>query len=151
MRFLPQFYTLILLLPLGACDDDTTGPEEVAGTDATTSVEVDVSGGATPTFSWSPDCEAALLLVEGDFEGDTWHITTDEATWDDAAQANRIRSSVTYGTVPAGVDERYGPLTLVEGRQYQVLLWRISPDGDNAGCTATYQDACMIGRASFTR
>jgi hypothetical protein len=137
------------LLTLGACgDDDATGPEVC--TDDTGTVDVQITGGSSPTVSWSPACAVALFLVEGDEEGDTWLLSTDEATWDTPSQANRIGPPITYGTVPAGIDELYGPLDLVPGRRYEVILWRIPPTGNFDGCLAVFGGACMIGLEAFT-
>ncbi|HSM06773.1 MAG TPA: hypothetical protein VK858_19260 [Longimicrobiales bacterium] len=140
--------TALSILAVAGCDDDGTAPELC--TDDTTIVDVQISGGTSPTVSWSPACPVALFLVEGDEEGDTWSMNTDEDTWGTPSQANRIEPPVTYGVVPAGIDDTYGPLPLIAGRRYEVILWRIPPTGNFDGCIQVFGQACMIGLGDFT-
>ena len=87
-----------------ACGDDGAGPDPIACTDDTGTVAVTVSAGLQPMFNWEPACAMALLLVEAG-SGDVWGISTDNATWDDPAQANLIAPPITYGG-GAGVGAR---------------------------------------------
>lgn len=77
-------------------------------------VSVSISGGTTPTFSWSPDCPVNLVLVE-EGASDMWLI------WGDG---NVFEPGVRYGdNHPCAVDFRYeGPL--VAGVEYDVILYR---------------------------
>ena len=83
--------------------------------DSTVSVTatVDVSGTA-PVFAWVPECAVSSVFVEGVTEGDVWEII-----------ANEISPPITYGTTPAGSVTFTGPLPLVRGRSYFLILFRV--------------------------
>lgn len=140
---------VLATLVMAACSDDEATAPGALCTDETTAVDVTVSGGTSPTVSWSPACDVALFLIEGD-GGDTWLISTDENDWDDPLQANRISPPVRYGDVPSGIDELWGPEALEAGSPYQVVLWRIQPTGIFEGCASVIGNACALALESFT-
>jgi hypothetical protein len=91
----PLFRTLTwTLAPFLLGCGDSTGPEEpdeqvIPCTEQIGSVDVTVSDGLTPTFSWSPACGVAMILIEED-ASDMWGAGTDEDAWSDPAAANLI-------------------------------------------------------------
>ncbi len=133
-----------------SCSDDPTGPETADCAAETSSVEATVSVGSSVTFDWSPRCAVAFVLVEED-GGDVWWISTSEDDWDSPNLANRITPPVTYGQVPAGILDSYGPDPLVPGTTYELVLWRILPAGSTAQCQARIGSACLIAVKEFTR
>lgn len=112
--------TLALAL-LAACDDD--GVEPVACEADTSEVTATIETNGSVVFDWSPECSVFLVLVEEE-ASDVWGIQTMD-------QENGITPPVTYGTVPAGVEELMAPDPLVAGQTYELILWRKLP-GDVA-------------------
>lgn len=127
LRRAPLALGLTSLAMLASCDDDPTGG---AADTCRGNVTVSVSPGTTPTFTWSPACRAASLLVETQAEGDVWRI--------ESSGSDGIASGVTYGTVPPGAVEDAPATPLVEGSRYDVILFR----GSGAG-------VAIAGVASF--
>jgi hypothetical protein len=141
---------LALAVMSGACGDDPTEPDVVACTDDAGSVTATVSSGTTPTFSWSPACDVAAVLVEGS-NGDTWIVSSDDSTWDSPAQANLISSPIAYGTetLPAGVDTQYGPQPLTAGAPYDFILFQIVDPGSTT-CLDLFGNVCRLVIHEFT-
>jgi hypothetical protein len=137
-----------LVVVAGACADDPTGVAAEC-TDDTGTVAVSVGPGLTPVFSWDPSCAVALLLVEQE-ASDQWGISTDEATWDDPSQANRISPPITYGVTPASASELSAPEDLTAGVTYELVLWRVLPDGSTAQCMQTLENLCLMAVHEFT-
>jgi len=83
------------------------------------------SVGTTPTFTWAPACGvAAINVVEARPDGPAvWHVETTDTR-------NTIASEVRYGQRPGGTTVRAGPLPLVAGRAYSVLLLVAEPLSD---------------------
>lgn len=116
-RDIPRW--LRVLLPLlvafmGACDDSTAPPECTS-----TGEPVAASAGLTPTFTWTPACEAVNFET---VSFAVFDLTTGFALWSIEAQARRIRPPVTYGVVPTGVKELHAPEALLSGKQYGVFV-----------------------------
>lgn len=134
-----------------ACGN-ATGPEEQAMpcTDDTGSVEVTVGPGLTPSFSWSPACAVAMVLVEED-GSDMWSAITDETLWDNPATANLVASPVTYGTAITGTTTSQEPLPLQTGHTYELVLWRILPASSKASCHQRSETACLLAVHQFVR
>lgn len=149
MRLSKAGLTVLAMLAVAACSDDEATAPEALCTDETTTVDVTVSGGTTPTVSGSPACDVALFLIEGE-GGDTWLISTDDDEWDDPLQANRISPPIRYGDVPSGIDELWGPDALTAGSTYQVVLWRVQPTGVFEGCAIAFEGVCALALESFT-
>ena len=141
---------LVSCLILVACGDDPIEPEAAVCTSETASVTVTVSGEDTPVFDWNPACAVALLLVEGD-GGDTWVISSDDATWSSPDQANLIAPPVTYGTssLPAGVETEYGPEPLSRGSTYEVIPFQVV-DPASSACGDLVQNVCRLAIHEFT-
>ena len=72
---IPRVFLAFLVFGVMACGDDGAGPDPIACTDDTGSVEVTVTTGASVRFDWEPACAVALLLVEQQ-GGDMWLIGT---------------------------------------------------------------------------
>ena len=124
---------ICIIIFLSCSDDDSaTNPEEIP--DCTGDVEISVSSGTTPTFSWTPECKIFFLLVEPAESGtDLWSIITEGS--------NSISPGVKYGEVPEGAQERFGAVELVVGNQYKVVLYRYTgPDP---------QDGSLVGIKNF--
>lgn len=149
MRWVTAGLAALAMVAVGGCSDDEAVAPEVLCTDEITSVDVTVSGGTNPTVSWSPACDVAMFLVEGE-GGDVWLVSTDDDNWDDPARSNRISPPVRYGVVPSGVDELWGPEALEAGSPYQVVLWRVQPTGVTGGCAIAFEGACALAIESFT-
>lgn len=98
-------------------------PPDCSGTPLT----VIVGPGLAPTFSWTPDCQVGMLLVEDSSTADMWAIGTplDTSTVD----RNTIQSVVTYGTVPPGAIEQRPLVPLAAGASYTVYLSVNNPNG----------------------
>jgi hypothetical protein len=97
------------------------------------SVDLQVSSGLTPTFSWPSKCKASWLLVESnDGGGDVWFVGDDEA--------NALSSPITYGQAPQGVPAD-AATPLVAGESYTAILVRWTGGG------AEYM---IIGHKDFT-
>ena len=122
-----RVFLAFLFFGLVACGDDGQGPEPIACTDDTGSVEVTVTTGASVRFDWEPACAVALLIVEQEASDRWWSIGTaiiDEPLLAELRE-NLITPPVTYGVTPSGVDELQPPETLVAGVTYELTLWRV--------------------------
>lgn len=77
-------------------------------------VAVSVTGGTTPTFSWTPGCGATYFEV----------VTADgrEVTWIVQGDTGKIASGVLYGVAPAAYASRYGPVPLRVGTPYRARV-----------------------------
>jgi hypothetical protein len=152
----PLFRTLTwTLAPFLLGCGDSTGPEEpdeqvIPCTEQIGSVDVTVSDGLTPTFSWSPACGVAMILIEED-ASDMWGAGTDEDAWSDPAAANLITPPVSYGATPTGTTAIQDALPLVSGRNYEVVLWRILPPSSTATCQQRFENACLLAAHVFAR
>ena len=136
-----------LVFGLVACGDDGAGSDPIACT-----VDVTVSAGLQPMFNWEPACAVALLLVVAR-SGDVWAISTDNATWDDPAQANLIAPPITYGVAPASAPEVQAPDPLASGATYELILWRVRAAGSTTQCVArigNLGNVCVIAIHEFT-
>jgi hypothetical protein len=104
------------LLLLGGCssDDDPTGPA-VALSPCTGAINVTVSSGTTPTFSWTPACTVAFMIVE-EGASDRWLLEAIDPT-------KGIAPGVRYGTVPVGVRESSPAVALTPGRVHDVTMY----------------------------
>lgn len=141
-------------LALAGCDDRPTSSEDPASLSSceaeTGSVQVDVSVGTSVVFDWNPRCPVAMLLVEED-ASDMWGISTDEATWNRPEDANRIDPAITYGTSQPGVSQFQDAQRLVTGVTYELILWRVLPEGSTAQCQQRFGNLCLLAVQPFTR
>ncbi len=92
----------------------------------------------------------ALVLVEED-ASDQWLLGSPEDAWDSPARGNIIRPPLTYGQAVAGTESGDPPATLIAGRTYEVILWRVLPAGSQQPCQARYENMCMIALKPFIR
>jgi hypothetical protein len=131
-----------------ACSDDGTSPERCRP--ETAIVSPAVTAGQTLTFTWEPACGVAMLLIE-EGAADRWLVATPEQSWSSPDQANRILPPVTYGQVPPGVAQGEAPATLVTGRTYELVLWRVLPQGSTAQCIQRLESLCLSSVHEFQR
>lgn len=126
---------LLLLAVVGTgCSSDSAGPGGPLSA-CTGVVSVSVSGGTTPTFSWTPACRLFLVLVEPASSGeDQWLVITDST--------NAIAPPVTYGVTPPGAVQLAAPTALVAGQAYKLVVFRWTGPGA--------QDGALIGTGTFT-
>lgn len=98
-----------------ACTSTTEPPAPCGG-----DIAVSVATGATPRFSWAPDCGVSLLAVTtvptaaGDHGRTVWGFTVSERT--------PLGPSVTYGVNPPGATVWSAPEPLQIGDSYRVYL-----------------------------
>ncbi|MDX1494068.1 MAG: hypothetical protein R3253_08425 [Longimicrobiales bacterium] len=140
---------ILLAFAFASCSDDPVALATPCSDD-TGSVAVTVSDASPPVIRWDPDCSVAMLLIEED-ASDQWLISTEEDLWDNAEMANLISPPVTYGAVPDGVDASGPAATLVEGTTYEVILWRVLPDGSSADCQQMFGQVCLLAVHEFVR
>jgi hypothetical protein len=95
---------------------DETGAMTMHGPDpdCSGSVEIKISAGLTPTFTWAPDCQVSFMLIELD-GSDQWLVGNENA--------NELGSGITYGVAPPGINSRDAS-PLVAGNSYTVVLYR---------------------------
>jgi hypothetical protein len=101
------------IVALTSCGDDpvsTSGPAACTG-----NVTVTVTGGTTPTFSWTPACSVVALIVE-ESANDQWNVI---ANGDPG-----FGPSVVYGTKPGGSTQVGAVTPLRAGVSYSVTLFR---------------------------
>lgn len=91
-----------------------------------------------------------MLLVEFD-ASDRWWISTPEASWNAPESGNKIMPPITYGQVPSGINDSYGPEPLLSGQAYELVLWRVLPTGSAAQCQQRFENFCLIALQPFTR
>ena len=122
--------TAAALAGAGCGDDDPAGPDGLSR--CTGDLVVSVSGGTTPTISWTPACAAYALIVE-EGASDRWFLR--------ATSAAGIAPGVRYGTVPPGASGDGEPaVPLVAGRTYDVGVFRGTADNN----------ATLAGTSVFT-
>jgi hypothetical protein len=104
------------LCTLGGCsgDSDPSGPS-VALAPCTGAIDVTVSSGTTPTFTWTPACTVAYMIVE-EGASDRWLLEATDLT-------KGIAPGVRYGTVPSGAREGSAAEALVRGRLHDVTMY----------------------------
>jgi len=135
-RFAISWILLGALTAVGCSDSNDNTQAPIVVPECSGPVEVSVSPGANPIFSWEPDCRLFLLLVEPSGSGgDVWSVVSDST--------NAIEPPVTYGVVPDGAVGLQPPGVLVQGVTYDVYLYRWTGPGR--------QDGEFIGSAEFTR
>jgi hypothetical protein len=129
--------SIVLVTVLAGCSDS---PQEAPLEECPDNeVIVTVSGGVTPTFSWTPRCGMASLDVFPSNGGaSVWVLFSGEQ-----AGTNPFRSGIVYGQAPPSALEVTGPMPLSAGTEYTVLIYRCA--GDASGCDALLQ----AGAATF--
>jgi hypothetical protein len=94
-----------LSLAVVSCGD-STGPAN-GGCDGT--VDVTITSGTSPTFSWNPACTVGLLWIQDLTETDP----TKQLVWSIQAEQNLIKPPVQYGVTPANALQTQAPLSLI--------------------------------------
>jgi hypothetical protein len=132
------------------CDGNPTQLQAEPCPPDTGALSVSVGPGLTPVIDWEPSCAVAMVLIE-EGASDQWLVSTDDALWDDPAQANLIQPPVTYGVVPAGAEQSGPPLSLRAGGTYEVILWHVLAEGSTATCLQRFESACLGAIYEFQR
>ena len=123
---------LVVLMASGvtACDGDDPSSANLEPCDGP--VEISVSSGTEPRFTWSPACTLFFLNVEpAESGGDIWGVISDGE--------NVIAPGVRYGVVPEGAEQFTDESVpeLVEDSTYKVVVaYHTGPgeqDGELAG------------------
>lgn len=113
-------------LVLAACGDDPTEAPACVGTE---SVELEVTRGLTPRFTWTPACRAhALYVAETAPDAEAtlqWSIVS-------PVEMSLIQSGIVYGMLPAGVSEEVAAKPLQPGHQYIVAVFHWTNSGPAA-------------------
>ena len=135
---------------LVGCDENATQPTTAACTDDTGILSVSVSSADPPVIDWEPDCGVAMVLIE-EGASDQWGISTDDALWEDPIQSNLIEPPLTYGTVPPGAEQFGPPEMLRAGVTYEVIIWRVLPEGSSADCVQRFESSCLAAVHEFQR
>src|SRR3954465_874142 len=120
--------TALLLGALLGCHD-ATAPAACDG-----KLDVLVTPGVTPTFSWSPTCGISELLVfkepapfvAGEYESLLWRFTVSELT--------PIGPGVRYGNAPRGATVSKTSETLRPGSEYRIVVM-YTVGGDRVSAT----------------
>ena len=97
-----------------ACGGDPDPVSPISVPTCSGPVEVTVSGGTTPTFTWTPACTVHILLVEQGAT-DRWFLV--------ATSEGGIAPGVRYGIVPAGAEQAEPAIPLTAGRTHDVTLY----------------------------
>jgi hypothetical protein len=120
-----------VLLVVGCGSSDPTD-------DCPTSVEVSVTEGTTPSFSWSPACRAYQVSVN-DVSGPVWAMGF---AFGNPAKANAILPPVAFGDSLAVGDSLAPPppLALTAGHTYTFYLFGLNAVGQSV----------KMGQQSFT-
>lgn len=144
-----RLWASVAMILMG-CGDDPTQLQAEPCTPDTGALSVSVGPGLTPVIDWEPSCAVAMVLIE---EGgsDQWLVSTDDALWDDPAQANLIQPPVTYGVVPADAEQSGPPLSLRTGVTYEVILWHVLTESSAATCLQRFESACLGAIHEFQR
>jgi hypothetical protein len=87
-------------------------------------LNIQVTTGLTPTFSWTPTCTVAQVRVVREVEGDDPEIEV----WSVIAGGNTVAGPVTYGVPPAGTTETTPDAVLVLGKSYRLVIAVRNPD-----------------------
>jgi hypothetical protein len=100
-----------------ACGGGSTEPPAAC----TGPVTVSVSGGTTPTISWTPDCGLGYLTVHRPLPPSLGFVGV-EPLWTIRADGPLIGPSVRYGVRPRAATEVVAPRQLVAGQSYSVVV-----------------------------
>jgi hypothetical protein len=131
---LPSVYAAGLVLSLlGACGDDQ-GPPSLA--ECTGPVSLVTSAGTAPTFTWTPNCRASILVVDDPSNGGTQWVLRSQG------EQNRLQSPIVYGGTPSGSVTEFQPTELLAAKQYR---GRVSRATGNVN-----QPYELIGETLFT-
>ena len=148
-RLLVGPLVVLSALLLYACDDSGSGPDPVQCEAHTSSVIASVAVGAKVVFDWEPACKVAAILVEQD-GSDVFWIAAPQFGETLTQSMNVIEPPYTYGVVLPGMESRWEG-DLVAGETYDLVLWRILPEGSTASCLGRMDDGCLVAVRSFTR
>jgi hypothetical protein len=142
---------LVLVCALNAsCSEGGTAPSNDPCLPETSQVTATVAVGSSIVFDWNPRCNVAMVLVEAE-ASDRWWISTPEESWTSPDAGNKITPPLTYGQIPAGITDSYGPDPLVVGETYELILWRVLPNGSTAQCQQRVDNMCLLAVHQFTR
>jgi hypothetical protein len=130
-----------LPLVLSSCGNDSNGPNGACNGQ----VQVDVTAGVTPEFTWHPACAVSNLIVLAGvgphpFEqaNPNWYVESQP----DAQQqpTNGLHGGIHFGEIPPGARQLTATIPLVQGQPYTVYLNVYTSD----------QGVTNVGNATFT-
>lgn len=136
---------IVLVLMCAACGDDPVNPASLSPCRSET-LAFAITGGTSPTISWSPNCRLNGLVVvhQGPTasEGPEWFIGVNGAV--DAGLISPVR----YGALPAGARQVSAPRPLVAGTTYRVLVGYTPPQPEPWTFSAVTNAFTLCGRSS---
>ena len=136
MRFKLLILTAVIL---GVACSSGTGPG--LQIPCTGTVNGTATGGATPTFEWTPRCNIGFLLVERLSDAaDMWLVGVPPVHDQDTMLPNQPSPEIRYGTPPEGTQQSGAALPLEAGVTYRAYLSLHTP---HAG-------VATIGTITFT-
>jgi hypothetical protein len=126
MRSQSAFAALLFL----ACSD-ATGSSYTTGC-KTSTVEVTVSAGPNPQFSWAPNCGVEILSVHRPVDDLALEPYWGERMWETRIfLRNELKGPITYGVHQTGAEAPDGqplPVPLESGSTYTVVLLVVAND-----------------------
>jgi hypothetical protein len=106
-------FALVSLLGLNACGDPIAPL-------CSAPIDIEVSAGTTPTFTWDPVCSVEGMFVE---DQRAPSVGGPQAQWGFVARAGyRFEPPVVYGTEPSGAEVTVTAVPLMAGRLYTVKI-----------------------------
>lgn len=128
---------------------DSAAPLRAACTTPETVTITTTKTGNGLVIDWTPTCSVALVLVEDD-GSDMWYAWAPNLDENSTEASNIINPAVTYGQLPPGTEGSDETLPLVAGQTYDIILWRVVPEGAPATCIQRFSNVCLIGQKQFT-
>lgn len=102
---------------------------------------VSVGGSTVPTITWMPNGAQALHVYRGTMPGGDYDLV-----WSISTQlTNSLQSPVTYGDLPPGTSSDVGPLPLLRGTPYTIVVERVERITTPAG-----RDSLRVFQGSTT-
>jgi hypothetical protein len=109
----------LLVLTVGCGGGDETGEPNGNTNGEGGTIEVSVTGGATPTYSWDGGPAISVIVQRDESTDEVWGVTSSVPGED------VITSPLEHGTVPPDcVEVGEGVLELTEGVDYMVVVTR---------------------------
>ena len=97
-------------------------------------VTLSVSSGTTPTFDWTPGCPVNRVTVD-DVNAAPGTTST---VWTLSSSSGVFGPPLQYGVAPSQADGHDGPIALVPGRTYRIIVFYAGPEISYGGGEATF-------------